>query len=90
MLYSEPEKCKPERWIGDNAKSTSPFDFPVFHSGPRICLGNKLALLETKLCVAETLLRYSFFLDEEIPEVPYRLGIPLKFTGDLKLQFQKR
>ena len=89
-VYPEPNKCKPERWMGKNSLRYNPFEFPVFHAGPRVCLGNQLALLETKLCVAETLLRYRFRMAEEVPAIPYRVGIPLKFTGRLDIQFQKR
>ncbi len=35
----------PERWI-DNSKVYTSFEYPVFHAGPRMCLGRNLAELE--------------------------------------------
>lgn len=41
---------KPERFL--NEKETSPFKYPVFHAGPRTCLGKPLALMNMKLAMS--------------------------------------
>jgi len=48
------EVWRPARWFeGSLAKGEpSPFVYPFFQAGPRICLGKDLALLEAKSCVA--------------------------------------
>jgi len=56
--YPNPLEVKPERWIP--FKEPSPFDFPVFQAGPRICLGMNMALFETKIAAAMVLREYSF------------------------------
>ena len=88
-MYPEPNKFKPERWSETQMSNYDPFQFPVFHGGPRICLGKDLAILETKLTIAETLLRYKFTLNK-VPKIPYVLGIPLTFNGDLSITFERR
>ena len=88
-LFPEPDEFKPERWLEEKALNYNAFQMPAFSAGPRICLGRDLAILETKLTIAETLLRYKF-TTREIPEIPYRVGIPLTFNGDLNIFFEKR
>merc|ERR1719330_1388470 len=57
-VYEEPEVVKPERWIP--FKEPSPYQFPVFQAGRRICLGQNMALFEAKIAVAMILREYSF------------------------------
>ncbi|CAM0872078.1 unnamed protein product [Alopecurus aequalis] len=46
---------RPERWL-DPTEGTfrpeSPFRYPVFHAGPRICLGKEMAYIQMKSIVA--------------------------------------
>ena len=41
---------KPERFL--NEKEPSPYKYPVFHAGPRTCLGKPLALMNMKLAMS--------------------------------------
>merc|ERR1719473_966262 len=46
-LWPEASSFKPERWIQDGRLiKESPFKFPAFKAGPRICLGMNMANLE--------------------------------------------
>ncbi|GAB2227906.1 hypothetical protein Droror1_Dr00009734 [Drosera rotundifolia] len=44
----------PERWLDHNGtcKTESPFRYPVFHAGPRTCLGKETAYVQMKSVVA--------------------------------------
>ncbi|MCD7455366.1 hypothetical protein HAX54_027982 [Datura stramonium] len=48
---------KPERWLknGTTFCQDSPFKYPVFQGGIRVCLGKELALMEMKCVVASIL-----------------------------------
>lgn len=59
-VYPEPEVFRPERWIP--FKAPSPYDFPVFQAGPRICLGVNMAVFEAKVITCMLLQRFSFSL----------------------------
>ena len=45
------EEFRPERWLRKDGtfQPESPFRFPVFHAGPRMCLGKELAYIQMKL-----------------------------------------
>ncbi|KAG5566561.1 hypothetical protein RHGRI_002200 [Rhododendron griersonianum] len=48
---------KPERWLEDGvSRPVSPFKYPVFQAGVRVCLGKEMALVEMK-SVALALIR---------------------------------
>ncbi|XP_047339398.1 cytochrome P450 94B3-like [Impatiens glandulifera] len=52
---------KPERWIDEitgSYKPENPFKFPVFHAGPRMCLGREMAYIQMKSIVAMVLERF--------------------------------
>ncbi|XP_022738199.1 cytochrome P450 94B3-like [Durio zibethinus] len=55
---------KPDRWFREPGaengllKSVSPFKFPVFQAGPRVCLGKEMAFIQMKYVVASILRRF--------------------------------
>ncbi|XP_077210106.1 cytochrome P450 94B3-like [Tasmannia lanceolata] len=51
------EEFKPDRWL-ESEEIVSPFKFPVFQGGPRICLGKEMAFIQMKYVVASILRRF--------------------------------
>ncbi|KAK4688066.1 hypothetical protein P7C73_g2032, partial [Tremellales sp. Uapishka_1] len=51
---------RPERWDSAANKKKTAFENPVFHAGPRSCLGQPLARLEIAYAMREVLQRYEF------------------------------
>ncbi|KAF6150059.1 hypothetical protein GIB67_002841 [Kingdonia uniflora] len=53
---------KPDRWfIGPESgelKNVSPYKFPVFQAGPRVCLGKEMAFIQMKYVVSSILKRF--------------------------------
>ncbi|XP_057437888.1 cytochrome P450 CYP94D108 [Lotus japonicus] len=51
------EEFRPERWLdgGGLWRSESPFKFPVFHAGPRMCLGKEMAYIQMKYIAASVM-----------------------------------
>ncbi|OWM65488.1 cytochrome P450 94B3-like [Punica granatum] len=53
---------KPERWFDglkmNEMKAVSPFRYPVFQAGPRVCLGKEMAFIQMKYVVASILSRF--------------------------------
>lgn len=59
-FWGEPERFDPERFSARESEGRHPFSFYPFGSGPRICIGNHLALMEIQLVLAHLLRAYSF------------------------------
>jgi cytochrome P450 len=50
--FDEPEKFIPERWTGDFARRLPKYAYFPFGGGPRLCIGNSFALMETVFLLA--------------------------------------
>ncbi|KAJ9140175.1 hypothetical protein P3X46_030852 [Hevea brasiliensis] len=89
---------KPERWLeqpvglgrgGATLKSVSPYEFPVFQAGPRVCLGKEMAFIQMKYVVASVLGQFEVRpVREEQP-----VFVPLltaHMAGGLKVTVKRR
>ena len=68
--YDAPEEFRPERWEGDLLKRIPRFAYFPFGGGPRQCIGNSFAMMETALTLATIAQKYRFRLVERHPVVP--------------------
>jgi len=72
----------PERWIDENGecKRESPFKYPVFHAGPRTCLGQLFATHEALTLFIPMFQQFAF---ERAPDVQPRYMV--KYDNSLTL-----
>ncbi|GER44023.1 cytochrome P450 [Striga asiatica] len=57
---------RPERWM--EGRNVSPYEYPVFQAGPRVCLGKEMAFVQMKCVVAAILGRFELEpVREEVP-----------------------
>ena len=68
--YDAPDEFRPERWEGDLLKRNPKFAYFPFGGGPRQCIGNTFALMETALTIATIAQQFRFRLVPEHPVVP--------------------
>ncbi|GAN03750.1 cytochrome P450 704C1-like isoform X2 [Mucor ambiguus] len=60
---SDAKEFKPERWLSETVGSlvrVSPFQWSAFNAGPRVCLGQNLAILEALVAITLIIKRYKF------------------------------
>ncbi|KAK4787403.1 hypothetical protein SAY86_011236 [Trapa natans] len=90
---------RPERWLdsdgsGGNAaavcRQESPFKYPVFHAGPRICLGKEMAYIQMKSIAATVLERFRMDVlnRDSCPEE--LLSLTLRMKGGLPVRVRPR
>ncbi|XP_059171875.1 cytochrome P450 3A24-like [Physella acuta] len=63
-LWPEPKKFDPERFTPENKAKRDPFSYIPFGYGPRICLGQRLAMMELKTIMVYLLKEFRFELSE--------------------------
>ena len=60
--FADPETFRPERWQNDFAKTLPKYAYFPFGGGPRVCIGNTFALMESVLVLATVLQKWRFEL----------------------------
>ncbi|KAJ0255414.1 Cytochrome P450 [Hirschfeldia incana] len=86
------DRFEPERWIDETNggfRGENPYKFPVFHAGPRMCLGKEMAYIQMKSIVAAVLDRFVVEVPEkERPEI--LLSVTLRIKGSLFARIHDR
>lgn len=65
LYYPDPEKFDPERFNDDNKGDIKPYTFLPFGQGPRQCIGNRFALMESKIILIHMIQRFVFKFSKE-------------------------
>ncbi|KAI7902864.1 cytochrome P450 [Cokeromyces recurvatus] len=82
---------RPERWITPDGelKRESQGQWPAFHAGPRVCLGQNLATLEALVAMIFLVKQYKFKL---VPNqnITYQVSLTLPMKEGMKVYVEKR
>ncbi|KAG1341892.1 Cytochrome P450 94B3 [Cocos nucifera] len=90
------EDCKefnPERWLQNGSfQPKNPYRFPVFHAGPRTCLGKEMAYIQMKAVVASVMERFEIAVVDEDGEREREIEylITMRIKGGLPVQVRTR
>ncbi|MDW3117613.1 MAG: cytochrome P450 [Roseovarius pacificus] len=87
--YDTPEAFRPERWLDGLAQRLPRYAFLPFGGGPRICIGNSLALLETTLSLVTILQRGTLEWRGDHPVQPYPSATLIP-QGGVHVAFRRR
>ncbi|CAM8970162.1 unnamed protein product [Rhodiola kirilowii] len=89
---SDALKFKPERWLQNNGvfKPADPFKYPVFHAGPRICLGKELAIMTSKTVALALIRRFQVRAAEPIKTAVFAPGLTASFREGLVVKVSNR
>jgi len=85
-VYPQPARFIPTRWKG---LDPSPYEYPVFGSGPRMCPGFSMGEDMVKLCVASVVSRYVITVDDDC-RIDYTSKITLMPYPRLPVMLRKR
>jgi len=86
--FEAPEAFQPARWENDLSSRLPRFAYFPFGGGPRVCIGNRFAMMEAKLVLARAVQRFRFEPTSEtelalFPSVTLRPrhGVRLRLTA---------
>jgi cytochrome P450 len=86
---------RPERWLGGDGGfvAVDAVRYPVFHAGPRACLGKEMAYVQMKAVAAAVVSRFAVepvrAASMEAPP-PYEMTVTLKVKGGLPVRIRRR
>ena len=79
--FERPDDFLPERWLDGSATGAPKYAYFPFGGGPRVCIGNSFAMVESSLVVATMLQKVMVKFD-----VPPALGASLKTLPSITLR----
>jgi cytochrome P450 len=86
-FFEEPERFLPERWRGGLEQRLPPGAYFPFGDGPRRCIGQGFAMLESALVIAAIAQKYRFRLTPGFPVVPEPLvTLRPKYGIEMKIE----
>lgn len=86
---ADAQKFRPERWL-EMREPKSSYDNPVFHAGPRECLGKRLAMVEMKTVIISVLRHVKLELAMQPGDVLQDTQMTIGMSSGLRCKIQKR
>lgn len=69
-LWSDPEAFRPDRFEAGREEQNNKFAYLPFSAGPRICIGNSFAMIESQIIMGILLARFQARLTDRSPILP--------------------
>ncbi|KAF7403884.1 hypothetical protein HZH68_006678 [Vespula germanica] len=90
--FPDPEKFDPERFNEENKQNIIPYTYLPFGMGPRRCIGERFALMETKIVIVNILKKFIIKRTSKTPDpvVFDRKSFNLKIEGGFWISLEQR
>ncbi|XP_035687518.1 cytochrome P450 3A24-like isoform X1 [Branchiostoma floridae] len=90
-IWPDPEDFKPERFSPEEKESRDPYAFLPFGSGPRNCIGMRLAQLELRFALAKALQKFRFVpCDKTVIPIRIKNTLSNQIEGGVWLKVEAR
>ncbi|XP_023214336.1 cytochrome P450 4C1-like [Centruroides sculpturatus] len=89
-VYENPEVFDPDRFLPENYKLLHPYAFLAFSTGPRNCLGSKLAMIEMKMVLANVLRNFKVYSLDPQDKIVISYAVMLTPIPGIRMRVEKR
>lgn len=86
-VYPDAMCFRPERFLPEQAASRHPFAFVPFSAGSRNCIGQKFALMEEKVVIANVLRNFRIKSTETLDDLTMLSDLILHSKYGLKMKY---
>ena len=86
-LWSDPEAFRPERFAVGREEQKNKFAYLPFSAGPRTCIGNSFAMIESQIIVGTLLARFRARLADPSPIMP-KPRVTLRTSRPVELRLE--
>jgi cytochrome P450 len=87
--FQRPAEFRPERWINGETANLPRYVYIPFGGGPRVCIGDRFALMEASLVLATIARRWRLERASPSPPVPFP-SITLRPDGGVPMLLRRR
>lgn len=88
--FPNPERFDPERFTPENSLGRSPFAYIPFSAGPRNCIGQKFAMMEEKIVLAQVFRHFRLEAMDTKEAVPIAMELVVRPKEPLRFRIRKR
>jgi len=87
--FDRPREFLPERWLDGRAANLPKYVYIPFGGGPRVCIGERFAMMEATLVLATIARRWTLARPDESPVTPFP-SITLRPEGGMRMRVARR